>query len=131
MIFFSAEKSMSSSDSSSELIKSPFDQSPILSPGLLLSPQRQSSCDKENAIPPSYYSPSLNIIKRTKSSPFKELQNTVNRNLNFSPMKRHATPKKNVVSPIKYSPVEDFDTNSQDSGFCGSNRKESARKLER
>lgn len=82
--------------------------------------------DKENC---SHYSPSHKTLipYRPRSSPLQDVQNTVNRNLTFSPMKKKLqmiSPTKQVFSsPHKPSPPDDFDTNSQDSGYSESGKK--------
>lgn len=95
----------------------------------LLSPSRKMLArDKEN-FPSPYFSPShsTHIPHRPRSSPLQDVQNTVNRNLTFSPMKKRLqmiSPNKLVLSsPRKPSPPEDFDTNSQDSGYSESGKK--------
>lgn len=91
-----------------------------------VSPSRRFlSRDKEN-FPSPYYSPSHSAVipARTRVSPLKDVQNTVNRNLNFSPLSKLVSPSKRVFSsPHKPSPPEDFDTNSQDSGYSESGKK--------
>ncbi|XP_068206153.1 M-phase inducer phosphatase-like [Palaemon carinicauda] len=95
----------------------------------LLSPSRKMMArDKEN-FPSPYFSPShsTHIPHRPRSSPLQDVQNTVNRNLTFSPMKKKLqmiSPTKLVLSsPQKPSPPDDFDTNSQDSGYSESGKK--------
>nr|XP_045590164.1 M-phase inducer phosphatase-like [Procambarus clarkii]XP_045590165.1 M-phase inducer phosphatase-like [Procambarus clarkii] len=89
---------------------------------------RHSSRDKEN-FPSPYYSPSRTAIipPRPRASPLQDVQNTVNRNLNFSPLKKNlqlVSPSKRLfTSPHKPSPPDDFDTNSQDSGYSESGKK--------
>ncbi|XP_042872945.1 M-phase inducer phosphatase-like isoform X2 [Penaeus japonicus] len=91
-----------------------------------VSPSRRLlSRNKEN-FPSPYYSPSHSAVipARTRVSPLKDVQNTVNRNLNFSPLSKLVSPSKRVFnSPHKPSPPEDFDTNSQDSGYSESGKK--------
>ena len=113
--------------SGSSMKDSPFDMSPSY-----ISPRSSPkiSYDKEN-MHIQYFSPSHSMfMARPRKSPLKEVQNTI-RSLIFSPSKkRHVTPKKNSYNG-KCSPIDDFDTNSQDSGFSESNKKESAVKLEK
>ncbi|KAG0710564.1 M-phase inducer phosphatase [Chionoecetes opilio] len=102
-----------SSDSSSSLIEEP-----------AVSPRRHvtaSSRNKENC-PSPYYSPSrLPPRSRASPSPLQEVQNTVNRSLDFSPLKKNlqmvSPSKRQFTSPQKPSPPDDFDTTSQDSGY--------------
>lgn len=87
--------------------------------------RRLPSRDKENFQSP-YFSPSHSRStkpQRPHSSPLKEVQNTCNRNLNFSPLKKISPSKRQSNTPRKPSPPEDFDTNSQDSGYSESGKK--------
>lgn len=88
--------------------------------------RRLPSRDKENFQSP-YFSPSHSRstkIPRPHSSPLKDVQNTCNRNLNFSPFKKTVSPsKRQSNTPHKPSPPEDYDTNSQDSGYSESGKK--------
>jgi len=88
--------------------------------------RRLPSRDKENFQSP-YFSPSHSRstkIPRPHSSPLKDVQNTCNRNLNFSPLKKSVSPsKRQSNTPHKPSPPEDYDTNSQDSGYSESGKK--------
>ncbi|XP_042219711.1 M-phase inducer phosphatase-like [Homarus americanus] len=89
---------------------------------------RLTSRDKEN-FPSPYYSPSRSavILPRSRASPLQDVQNTVNRNLSFSPLKKNlqlVSPSKRVfTSPPKPSPPDDFDSNSHDSGYSESGKK--------
>ncbi|CAL4105551.1 unnamed protein product, partial [Meganyctiphanes norvegica] len=88
--------------------------------------RRLPSRDKENFQSP-YFSPSHSRSTkpaRPQSSPLKDVQNTCNRNLSFSPFKKTVSPsKRQSNTPHKPSPPEDFDTNSQDSGYSESGKK--------
>uniref|UniRef100_A0A0P4WIA6 M-phase inducer phosphatase n=1 Tax=Scylla olivacea TaxID=85551 RepID=A0A0P4WIA6_SCYOL len=106
-----------SSDSGSSLIEEPS-----------ISPRRHtitSSRNKEN-FPSPYYSPSR-LPPRNRASPLQEVQNTVNRSLDFSPLKKNlqmvSPSKRQFTSPQKPSPPDDFDTTSQDSGYSESGKK--------
>lgn len=88
--------------------------------------RRLPSRDKENFQSP-YFSPSHSRSTkppRPHASPFKDVQNTCNRNLSFSPFKKTISPsKRQSNTPNKPSPPEDYDTNSQDSGYSESGKK--------
>lgn len=91
----------------------------------IVSPRRNistSSRNKEN-FPSPYFSPSR-LPPRSRSSPLQEVQNTVNRTLDFSPLKKMVSPsKRQLTSPQKPSTPDDFDTTSQDSGYSESGKK--------
>lgn len=107
-----------SSDSGSSLLEEP-----------AISPRRHtitSSRNKEN-FPSPYYSPSRLPSRSSRASPLQEVQNTVNRSLDFSPLKKNlqmvSPSKRQFTSPQKPSPPDDFDTTSQDSGYSESGKK--------
>ncbi|KAL7639694.1 UNVERIFIED_CONTAM: hypothetical protein RMT77_010198 [Armadillidium vulgare] len=91
-----------------------------LSPPLL----KSSSPNKENLA--TYYLPS-NSVKKVHliQSPLKEVQNTVTRTLNFSPLKKTISPARRVhLSPLKNpTPPDEYDSNSRDSGYSESGKK--------
>lgn len=94
-----------------------------------ISPRRSSVFRNKENFPSPYYSPSRSatVPLRSRVSPLKDVQNTVNRNLSFSPHKKNlqmVSPSKRMfISPQKPSPPEDFDCNSQDSGYSESGKK--------
>lgn len=121
-------------DSSQLSSSSPPDDQPsnsgssMIEEPMIISPRRHattSSRNKEN-FPSPYYSPSR-LPPRSRASPLQELQNTVNRSLDFSPLKKNlqmvSPSKRQLTSPQKPSPPDDFDTTSQDSGYSESGKK--------
>ncbi|XP_076043167.1 M-phase inducer phosphatase-like [Oratosquilla oratoria] len=112
-------------------ISSDSDCSDILSPS-----RRRLSIDKENHNSP-YFTPSSTstssaIPHRQRTSPLKEVQNTVERNISPQKKQQLLSPSKRLsiraqfTSPPKKLEVplpDDFDTNSQDSGYSESGKK--------